>query len=477
VKPSKATVGAAVPLAGWAFCFCEMPLAAATFNPRIFFYAHADEKKLKRSLADALTIFPLLAGRMDARSSSLVLSDAGIPFTTVHLQEEPPEDITEEWIKRLADPRMPMRVGAGKEPIATVQLTFFPSGRAALCFSAAHVVLDGMSAFTVLNTWASLARGEAVPDPVPSTDTSVFLKCAIPTGGSPSEVADLFEQHQKMPMLSWPKQLLSRAIICVVRFALDVLYLRNGPEPRVPLFLSHAQLAAIKAAASPKSADGLNVAGGSNAAGGPNAAGGWVTTQEALAAFLLVQLGTLQRDARQQERAEPGAPPQPSKPGAVRFWRDARPILGLAPDHILGTGVYIQTIDVGDDYLQVPLAQLAARIHEGYHAPGLRDEVENMTSRMNWLHQIGYPVLAVLNTEMSAERFDLLLGLNNQSKVVLPDFGTGASGLEERLLTAAGPNIITPARGGVRIYLRKAVLPKANLEAAVAQIQHAADKL
>ncbi|CAN1171655.1 Spermidine hydroxycinnamoyl transferase [Linum perenne] len=47
-------------------------------------------------------------------------------------------------------------------PLLLVQLTKFSCGSLSLCFYMSHVVIDGMSAFSFLNEWARVSRGEGI---------------------------------------------------------------------------------------------------------------------------------------------------------------------------------------------------------------------------------------------------------------------------------------------------------------------------
>ena len=131
-------------------------------------------------------------------------------------------------------------------------------------------------------------------------------------------IRSTFEEHLGVPMAPWLVQKLKDTVARLAIKAMDFVYLNIGMPVRVPLFLSDAELLRIKQAASPEEGKG------------------WVSTQEALCAFLLCNLGQMKADA---------SGVRPSKPGAIRLFRDARSLMQCKPNHVLGIGFWIQVAD------------------------------------------------------------------------------------------------------------------------------------
>jgi len=362
------------------------------------------------------------------------VSNAGAPFTVATAKTEPPEEFIEDQRFSLSDQRNPRGVRSGKEPLVTVKLTFFPSGRSALAFSAAHTLMDGMSVYTFLHTWAAIARDETVAEPYPSFDQSPIMAPMLPVTSDKEQIKAQFKEATGAEMAPYFMQVLQDKM---ARFAIglfDFKYLWQGPPPRLPLYLSDADLKRIKSAATPQES------------------GAWVSTQEALCAFFLQTLGKM-------KAKETGV--QPTKPGGVRIFRDVRPLLKLKKDHMLGVGFYLQVIKV-DDYLKLSLAHVAQKIHEEYMATDLLARFEKQMGTMNWFTkpETGVPFMYGAFSMLGDSDCDMTFGLNNQSKVSLPDFGIAPDGSEQRLLTSAGPNVLLPAKGGMQVFLSPDVLPK-----------------
>lgn len=436
----------------WAFPY-------AGYTPYVFYYEALDVEALKAALLEVLNHYPAFAGRINAAGSEIHYSSSnqgGVPFTVETLNEDAPQHVAEcneSALLTLADVRCPHHVSAGSEPVATVKVTRYREGRAALGFCVSHAIADGTSTFAFLNAWAACARGEPLAATKRlMTDRTPFLSGAPPAAASheafEARYLEVFGVPLKPPMPAEDADALGKSM----DGADEELLIRRSyqPPPRHQLLLSAADLKAIKEAATPDV--------------------GWVSTQEALAAFLLQNIGRLWAAERQADA---------KKPGLVRMWRNCRKALGLEARHVLGVGVFIQSIPVGEDYLAVPLPTLAVRVHDAY--AGATDE--DMRGQLYTFNELSTHSVAAfmpnIQTFMDKGGYDASLQLNNMSKFELPDFGSGSPS-PRTFLTVAGPSVVVPApEDGVAIYLEADIFPPGKekpCEALLAAVKKLAER-
>jgi len=198
------------------------------------------------------------------------------------------------------------------------------------------------------------------------------------------------------------------------------------------VFFSEAELTRVKNAATP-----LPGSGGD----------GWVTTQEAIVAYMLQILGkTL-------------LPQGSTGKCLVKFILDARKNLGLPANQSMGSGMNFVNVPV-ENVLQLSLPEIASNIHEAL----LTGVASPERQRKQWRllagaaeRNLDRAVMAELHARQDC---DLVLMINNQSKRELPDFG--AAGRAERVMTNAGPTLFLPGKGGMEVYIDPAVFESAG---------------
>ncbi|OMO81448.1 Transferase [Corchorus olitorius] len=113
---------------------------------------------LKQSVAKSLTHFYPLAGRIN-HNSFVDCNDEGIPFKEAQvkcqlsdfLQNPVPEELTKLY---------PLNLGDASEIPMGIQLNTFDCGGIGLALCISHKIVDALSYFTFLNTWAAITRGD-----------------------------------------------------------------------------------------------------------------------------------------------------------------------------------------------------------------------------------------------------------------------------------------------------------------------------
>jgi len=226
------------------------------------------------------------------------------------------------------------------------------------------------------------------------------------------------------------------SLLMGVNRAFDLLFFAglSSQLHRTRIFFSNNDLEHIKTCATPPS-------------GTPG--DGWVSTQEALAAHLLLSLGRVLL-SREHAGAVTG----------VDLWLDVRQKLGLSKNEVFGLGFTTHNCLV-ENLLEKELWEVAVNIH---------DEMKNFTAqkvlefqgamlgvfRQNLGPDCVFEIMQREHVHPRKGKYDLHLQLNNQSKRVLPDFGD-AGGLSSTVLTNSGPSLVLPAPGGVELFLVDAV--------------------
>jgi len=212
-------------------------------------------------------------------------------------------------------------------------------------------------------------------------------------------------------------------MMSVMAPCLDVLFLNklSSSLSRQRVFFSDDELTAIKAAATKSE--------------------GWVTTQEALTAYMLSVL------------AKHLVPKRPKHKAAVIFLLDARRCLGMPANQLLGNGMNFMKVEVCD-VLQKSLSDLAYELHDALTSGMASPEMQ----RDQWQLQCGACErgmdFEVMKDLMKTSAYDIFFAINNQSKRQLPDFGgAGGKGRVSTFISNAGPNLWVPARGGLEVHL------------------------
>jgi len=338
-----------------------------------------------------------------------------------------PEVIQEMDLLRFADFRLPGRVAKGLEPLLTVTLTRFRDGSAILGMARSHALLDGSSAWAFLADWARAARGERHT----SSRRTFALLQALP---KEDELDQLAREMLGRPLAGSLMITAVKAAFPLLCPIYDWLFLSGmtGDLTRPRIFFSDGELARIKAAATPAGGDG------------------WVSTQEALSAYILLTIGRATLPPTSQGRA------------VAMFILDARKPLGFRPTDLLGSGlVFLKTSFSG--LVQMSLAEVAGTLHEQS-----KSDLSQEGVRRRWLlaagaAEIGLEFDAMRDAQPRSADYDIALFLNNQSKRELPDFGQqGSGGKAQSVLTNAGPTLVLPAKGGVEVFLDPSTLKAAR---------------
>mmetsp|Transcript_103607 Transcript_103607/g.259826 ORF Transcript_103607/g.259826 Transcript_103607/m.259826 type:complete len:503 (+) Transcript_103607:360-1868(+) len=426
------------PLLAYESLFAAFPLSMASYPAIALRLQKADPDLLRESLAAALAEQGgLLAGRLVDGGRAVALTDDGVPFTVARRPEpSAPQQIPEPDLLHLADFRRPGRVVAGLDPVMTVKLTCFRDGSAVLCLCRTHGVLDGSSAWAFLDEWSRHARGEASASSRQGAARRPALHNLLPEKNRLDEMAT--------ELLGRPlgSSLLTTAIktsLSTFGAASDPLFLAGmtGDLSRPRVFLSHAEVARIKAAATPPSGAGAK----------------WVSTQEALTAYILLTIGRATLPACSLGRA------------MVTFILDARRACGLQENALCGAGVILRRCSMRG-LLSMTLSQVASELHEQSQAAQVADG--KMWQLIAGAAETGVE-LDVLQTQVNPLDYDICLVINNQSKRRLPDFGPEAGGgRAQAALTNSGPVLLFPAEGGVDVFLHWSLLRTAGSASAAA---------
>jgi len=417
-----------VQLLRYEMMFMSGPLAMASYPALAFRLRKASPGLLKASLSVVLEDHPACAGRVSG--STVALTGDGVPFTVVDcLERSAPEVVQEIDLLRFADFRRPGRVAKGLEPLLTVKLTCFRDGSAILGMGRSHALLDGSSAWAFLADWARVARGEKH---VAERRTPTLLQ-ALPDDDQLNELAN--EMLGRPLAGSWMNSAI-KAAFPLISPLYDRLFLIGitGDLTRPRVRFSERELARIKAVATPVDGDG------------------WVSTQEALSAYILLTIGKATLPPTSQGRA------------VATFILDARKALGFQHDDIIGSGLVFLTVGLSG-LLQMSLPEVAGALHEL-----AKVELSQEAVRRRWLLVAGAANIGLEFDVMWKARpsnYDICLFLNNQSKRELPDFGEETSGgVAESVLTNAGPTLVLPIKGGVEVFLDQSTLRAAKSSSA-----------
>ncbi|CAA0384171.1 unnamed protein product [Arabidopsis thaliana] len=129
--------------------------------------------KLKTSLAETLTKFYPLAGRI--KGVTIDCNDEGAVFVDARVNNYPLSDFLRSPDFKTLQQLLPLDViddpyeAATTWPLLLVKATYFPCGGMAIGLCITHKIADATSISTFIQSWAAMARGEAgdiVADPV-----------------------------------------------------------------------------------------------------------------------------------------------------------------------------------------------------------------------------------------------------------------------------------------------------------------------
>jgi len=139
--------------------------------PVIQVYRHGlDVDVLRRSLAQVLASYPLIAGRLrkDAQGHAVVDgNDAGVTFSVFRcagaLPDYGPQHHMADHISSFHTPIYPWQVFRPDCPLAHINVYQFDDGGAVLGLCMVHSLIDGQSFWQFMRDWADTARGQSVP--------------------------------------------------------------------------------------------------------------------------------------------------------------------------------------------------------------------------------------------------------------------------------------------------------------------------
>ncbi|GKV43495.1 hypothetical protein SLEP1_g50784 [Rubroshorea leprosula] len=155
-------------------------IAPPSFMPSVMFYPRENitnslepAEKLKKSLSEALTIFYPLAGRIKD-NAYVDCNDQGVYFV------EAKANCNMSDILDCRDPAdnntfIPLELDGGDELPLMVQLTHLECGGLVLSVGMSHKVSDALSFFMFINSWASMARGNADIINIPPFHSAVLF--------------------------------------------------------------------------------------------------------------------------------------------------------------------------------------------------------------------------------------------------------------------------------------------------------------
>lgn len=395
----------------------------------------ADPHALQLALGKALGVHRILAGRLCIKSytnwsAHVKLSDEGVPFMVVSMPETSAPIVLQECeLLDFGDWRNPRNIARGREPLMTVKLSIYQDGSAILAMTRSHSVADGSYMWKFIDTWGSAARGEVMPVPI-SQERGPLRKHVVGMNS--------FEEMQQVQEAVLGERLkykigLQEALMRGFQF-MDMLFFAglSKATSRTRIFFSHADVARIKKMATPPVG---------------SKGDGWVTTQEALAAHILLALGRVILPTLKKTRNPPRA--------GCFLTTDLRKKFGLPAN--FPSGMCVGTIAaVVDDPLAKSLPELAGILHDTVKEFTVK-EAELWFSSMCTACKYGMVQDWFIQMEGKKGKdgpFDLLLRLNNQTKREYPDFGL-AGGVPTVALTNAGPSLLYPADGGIELFLEK----------------------
>ncbi|KAA8529712.1 hypothetical protein F0562_034188 [Nyssa sinensis] len=164
IKPSSPTTHH---LRNYQLSFLDQ-ISPPVFMPLVLFYPldHGETKlsnvdksnQLKTSLAEALTRFYPLAGRVIG-NLSINCNDDGVPFIEARANCQLSEVLCNPIPGEL-NKFIPYELDDVRDLLMVIQVTFFDCGGMAVSLGISHKVADALSFFMFLNSWAATARGD-----------------------------------------------------------------------------------------------------------------------------------------------------------------------------------------------------------------------------------------------------------------------------------------------------------------------------
>ena len=401
----------------------------------------------------------------------------GVPFRVFHTKDDDMSFPAEEPLSPLdaakysvyEDPREVMK---GNGPICTVCVYLFPDGSATLALIVSHAVMDGVSIAGFEQVWAEESRklfevdppSESADDlttcwyhhqkpltlvppvqrsyiPGPFTDMEAYKAAQTEFFGKVFDDGPSIEGTWWQQFVGW---LMIGALLPYLRFFDDFAYLweKHPDQYRPAISISKEKIQELKEQATPSKPD-------------------WIASQDAVVAVLAKKLIAIRKQQGwyTQKRLR------------LVLFRDARPFVGITPNHAYGLGVLNWPITI-DNPDTLSLSEMAVQIRKGLLAmqdneKGLRfwRLTTTVFERRRWAF------LRFVHQGLYDEGSSDACMMVNNSLFSLPDFG-GDLGQALSLTTSAGPSIMLPQPdGGCRLFIEKElanVLTNDELEKAFA---------
>ncbi|KAH0986357.1 hypothetical protein GBA52_013534 [Prunus armeniaca] len=119
-------------------------------------------KHLKKSLAEVLTLFYPLAGRVKIHDHFVECNDEGIPYLEAQVTNYRLHDVLNNLVPDELNKFIPFSLDEhiANEFALGVQLNMFDCGGFAIGLCISHKLADGLSMLMFTKTWAAIARGE-----------------------------------------------------------------------------------------------------------------------------------------------------------------------------------------------------------------------------------------------------------------------------------------------------------------------------
>jgi hypothetical protein len=483
-----------------------MHLSLSAYYSRVYRLSKCaadDIDRLKIALSRALGLYPVMAGRCrsgagrgnisvvlpvaclvtgeeetssvcsnttcsttpDDNDSNLEAINYGVPFRVYHLEDKNAtnkcpldKSLTPMDAATYSVYEDPQQVMAGNAPICTICIYLFPDQTATLSIAVSHAVMDGVSISGFEQVWAEESRKLFEMDPPegvlkqnptawfphhqplthvvpvnrhsipgPFTKMDEYRDAQIEFFGriiddSPTVEGTIFQQ-----IVGW---LMIEFLLPYLRFFDDLIYLWgfHPDQRRNAVSISPGKIKAMKQQMTPL-----------------KESGDWIASQDTIVATLVQHfVKHLQQTGRYRH-----------KKVRVVLFRDARPYVGLMPNHAYGLGVLNWPITIENPADKSP-SELAVLIRKG-----LIDMHNDKKALRFWrltttvFEKRRWAFLSFVHKGLYAEGVcDDRLMLNN-SMFPLPNFG-GDMGQALSLTTQAGPSIMLPqADGGCRLMIEK----------------------
>jgi hypothetical protein len=154
-----------------------------------FFQRELDTTALSRSFAEALTNFPIFAGRMALVDGTMRIrcEGQGVPFTSVSSGRTLCEAIrsaSQDSGLWLIDPVNGATARWGLGPLCKMRVTHLADNATAIGFSWHHAIGDMQTSIHFMNAWAAAAADKPLAEPLIVEDRAAYLDEHLPADGA-----------------------------------------------------------------------------------------------------------------------------------------------------------------------------------------------------------------------------------------------------------------------------------------------------